>query len=191
MKRLSIAIALGAAMAAMLWIVRDDAPAFAEPASTPSAAKEASAGGTPDAAAVARSRKTVKMLDDIYKQTVVLITDKYVHDEDDFAAGSAAVALFDHVTKAGWHDVRLIDVTGQPYDDENVAKDEFEREGVKRLKSGENYFDQVVTDNRGPRLRAITPVPVVLQKCVMCHEHYRDARSGEPIGAISYSVAIE
>jgi hypothetical protein len=40
-------------------------------------------------------------------------------------------------------------------------------------------------------LRAITPVPVVMQKCVMCHEHYRDAKPGEAIGAISYSVPIE
>src|SRR5262245_46672918 len=32
----------------------------------------------PDPAAVARARKTVDMLDHVYKTTVVLITDKYV-----------------------------------------------------------------------------------------------------------------
>jgi hypothetical protein len=38
----------------------------------------------PSTEAVERTRKTVRMLDDVYKTTVVLITDKYVNDEDDF-----------------------------------------------------------------------------------------------------------
>ena len=65
-------------------------------------------------AALSRTRKQVRMLDDIYKTTVVLITDKYVHDKDDFPAGSAAVALFQAVEKNGWHKVRLLDAAGEP-----------------------------------------------------------------------------
>jgi hypothetical protein len=145
----------------------------------------------PDDAAVVRARKTVRMLDDVYKQTVVLITDKYVHDEDDFPAGSAAVALFDAISKKGWHQVRLIDVTGQPYDPKNVAQDDFEKEGVKQLQTGKDYFEQVVQRDGKPHLRAITPVPVVMEKCVMCHAHYEDAEPGAAIGAISYSIPIE
>ena len=53
-------------------------------------AEDKAAATKPKKAAVERSRKTVQLLDNIFKQTVVLITDKYVHDEDDFAAGSAA-----------------------------------------------------------------------------------------------------
>ena len=45
-------------------------------------------------------------------------------------------------------------------------------------------------DNRSV-LRAITPIPVVMDKCVMCHPHYADAKEGEPIGAISYTVPVE
>jgi hypothetical protein len=30
-----------------------------------------------------------------------------------------------------------------------------------------------------------------MKKCVMCHAHYADAKKGEPIGAISYTVPIE
>ena len=41
--------------------------------------------------AAERTRKTVKMLDDIYKTAVVLITDKYVESEDDFPAGTYRV----------------------------------------------------------------------------------------------------
>lgn len=144
-----------------------------------------------DKAAVKRAQKTVKMLDDIYKQTIVLITDKYVHDEDDFAAGSAAVLLFKNISKGGSHKVRLIDATGQPYEEANVAKDAFEKQGVERLKKGDALYEEVVDIDGKPHLRTLTPVPVVMDKCVMCHGHYADAKKGEPIGAISYIVPVE
>jgi hypothetical protein len=145
----------------------------------------------PDPAAVGRARKTARMLDNIYKQTVVLITDKYVNDEDDFAAGSAAVALFDSISKTGSHQVRLLDATGEPYEEKNVARDDFEREGIKKLKSGADWHEQVVQQDGKDQLRVITPIPVVMPKCVMCHEHYAQAKKGEPIGAISYTIPIE
>ena len=40
--------------------------------------------------AVERTRKTVRMLDDLYKTAVVAITTHYVNDTDDLSAGSAA-----------------------------------------------------------------------------------------------------
>ena len=141
--------------------------------------------------AVERTRKTVKMLDDIYKTAVVLITDKYVHDEDDFPAGSAAVAWFAAIKKQGWHEVRLLDATGEPYDDKNTARDAFDRAAIKHLKSGMEYYDQVEQKDGKRYLRAATPIPVVMKKCVMCHEHYADAKEGEPIGLLSYTVPIE
>ncbi|QDU45620.1 hypothetical protein Mal52_41150 [Symmachiella dynata] len=145
----------------------------------------------PDKAAVERSKKTVQMLDNIYKQTIVLITDKYVHDEDDFAAGSAAVLLFKNISDSGSHKVRLIDATGEPYEEKNVANDDFEREGIKRLKAGAKIHEQVVTVDGKHQLRTLTPVPVVMERCVMCHGHYADVKKGEPIGAISYTLPIE
>ena len=42
-----------------------------------------------------------------------------MNDESDLAAGSAAVALFDAIKKKGWHEVRLLDATGQPIEDKN------------------------------------------------------------------------
>lgn len=144
-----------------------------------------------DKEAVERARKNVKMLDNVYKQAVVLITEKYVEDEDDFSAGSAAVELFKRIEKSGSHKVRLIDATGEPYDPKNVAKSAFEKEGVKQLKSGKAYYDKVITRDGQPVLQAITPIPVVMDKCVMCHSHYKDAKKGEPIGALSYEFPIE
>ena len=140
---------------------------------------------------VDRARATVKMLDDVYKSVIVLITDKYVHTESDYPAGSAAVELFASVTKKGAQNVRLIDVTGAPYEEKNVAQDSFEKEGVKQLKAGKDYYEQVVEEDGKQYLRAVTAVPVVMQKCVMCHPHYEDAKKGEAIGAIVYKLPIE
>lgn len=154
-------------------------------------AKEKQTEKQPDKAAVARARKQVKMLDHIYKQAVVLITDKYVKKETDFAAGSAAVLLFKNVSKAGYHNVRLIDVSGKPYEPKNVAQDAFEKEGVKQLKAGKPYYEQIQTIKGKPYLRAVTSVPVVMKKCIMCHEHYAKVKKGAAIGAISYSIPIE
>jgi hypothetical protein len=178
MKRLAklfggVAIALGVAAAAISAETRKQDP---KPEADP---------------AVERARKFVRTVDDIYKRAIVLITDKYVHNEDDFPAGSAAVRLFEDISKGGSHQVRLIDVTGEPYVETNVAKTPFEKEGVKRLQGGESYFDQVAEAGGKRELRAMTAVPVVMQKCVMCHPHYKDVKPGAAIGAISYVVPIE
>ncbi|MFH1304536.1 MAG: DUF3365 domain-containing protein [Planctomycetota bacterium] len=145
----------------------------------------------PSKAAVDRTRKTVKMLDDIYKSAIVLITENYVNDENDLPAGSAFVALFQSMDKKGWHKVRLIDLTGEPYEPENVAKDDFEKQAAKQLKDGKAFVEQVVDKDGKPYLRAMTAVPVVMQKCVMCHPQYANAKKGAAIGAISYTLPIE
>lgn len=144
-----------------------------------------------DQAAVGRARKTVRMLDDVYKTAVVLITDKYVNDKKDFPAGRAAVKWFDEINKKGWHEVRIIDATGEPYSSKNVARDDFDKKGLQQLKAGKDSYDEVVQKDGKPYLRAITPIPVVMDKCVMCHPHYQKAKKGEPIGALTYTVPIE
>ncbi len=141
--------------------------------------------------AVERARQQVKMLDDIYKTSVVAITDKYVHKETDAPAIVVAMGLFDAMKKKGWHEVRLIDATGQPYDDDNVAKDEFEKAAVKALAGGKDYYEQVVKSGGEPRLRAATAVPVVMKKCTMCHENYKTAKSGAAIGVLTYDVPVK
>lgn len=141
--------------------------------------------------ALEHARKDVKMLDDVYKTAVVLITENYVNKDSDLPAGSAAKALFAAIEKKGWHQVRLIDVTGQPYNDENIAKDEFEKSAAARLKKGETYVDEVQVRDGKRVLRAATPIPVVLEKCVMCHDHYKDAPKGQAIGMLGYTVPIE
>jgi len=141
--------------------------------------------------AVELARHDVQMLDNVYKNAVVLITQHYVNDKDDLPAGAAAKALFAAVEKSGGHRVELIDVSGEPYNDENVANDKFERTAAEKLKSGESYYEEVQTRDGKRVLRAATPIPVVLEKCIMCHENYRGVEEGKPIGMLGYTVKIE
>jgi hypothetical protein len=154
------------------------------PASPPSKDK-------PDPAAVERSRKTVRMLDDIYKSAIVLITDKYVQDENAYPAGRAAIKWFSEISQKGSHKVQIIDATGDPVGRSNVAKDDFDKEGIKQLLAGKDYYDQIVEKEGKSYLRAITPVPVVMEKCTMCHENYKKVKKGAPVGALTYTVPIE
>ncbi|MCA9124426.1 MAG: DUF3365 domain-containing protein [Planctomycetaceae bacterium] len=141
--------------------------------------------------ALERTRDTVKMLDDVYKTAVVLITTHYVNDSDDLPAGSAAIALFEAIGKKGWHEVRLLDASGEPIEEKNSPKDEFEKAAVNQLKAGESWHEEVIKKDGKRFLRAATPIPVVLDKCVMCHENYKAAKKGEPIGALSYTIPIK
>ncbi len=141
--------------------------------------------------ALERTRDTVKMLDNVYKTAVVLITTHYVNDEDDLPAGTAAIALFEAVGKSGTHQARLLDASGEPIEDKNTAKDDFEKAAIKQLKAGESWHEEVVEKDGKRYLRAATPIPVVLEKCVMCHDNYKDFKKNEPIGAISYTIPIK
>jgi hypothetical protein len=145
----------------------------------------------PDPAAVERSRKTVRMLDDVYKSAIVLITDKYVKGKRDYPAGRAAIRWFAHITKTGSHEVRLIDATGEPYGPANVARDDFDSEGIKQLKAGKGYYEELIQAGGKSYLRAMTPVPVVMAKCTLCHENYKGVKGGQPVGALTYTMPIE
>ncbi len=140
--------------------------------------------------AVERARREVKMLDDIYKTAIVLVTEHYVKDDTSLAAGSAFKALFEAVGKKGWHEVRLVDATGHPYSDENLPKAGFEKDAIKQLLEGKPAVDKVVVEGEKKFLLAATAIPVVMEKCILCHENYKDAPEGKAIGALSYKVPI-
>ena len=87
-------------------------------------------------AAVKRTRKQIKMLDGIYKNAIVLVTTHFVEEESDMPAGTAFKKLFEVAKKEGWHEVRLLDATGDPYDAENVAESKFENGSSSRRTVG-------------------------------------------------------
>ena len=107
-------------------------------------------------------------------------------------AGTAFKQLFAMVEEKGWHKVRLLDATGEPYNDENAPRDAFEKAAIKQLNKGESYYEQVVANADGSRtLRAATAIPVVMKKCVMCHDNYDGLPKDRAIGALSYSIRVE
>lgn len=142
-------------------------------------------------AALARTRKQVKMLDDLYKTVIVMITENYVTEKSDLAAGAAFQHVFAAMKKAGHHEVRLLDATGDPYGEKNVARDEFEKAAIAALKAGKPGYEQVVEKDGQRYLRTATPIPVVMKKCTLCHPAYENAKPGEVIGSLSYTMLVE
>jgi hypothetical protein len=141
----------------------------------------------PDAA-VSRTREQVKMLDDLYKNAVVSITRRYVSNQDNEPAIKVAQDIFGAMKKQGWHSAKLVDSTGEPMDDANAPKTDFEKEAAREINSGKSYFDRVVGEGKDRRLLAATVVPVVMQKCADCHTH---KKVGEVLGFIRYDVPIK
>lgn len=142
----------------------------------------------PDKAAVERARETVKMIDDMNKGYVVHITDTYVKAQEGTPAAKVTKKVFAHMESKGWFSGRLIDATGEPANKVNVAKSDFEKEAVKQMKAGKQYYDEVGTKDGKPVLRAATIVPVVMDQCIVCHPGHK---KGELLGALIYELPIK
>ena len=142
----------------------------------------------PDKAAVARTRETVRMLDDIYKSAVVHITRTYVKAQERTPAARAAQLIFKDMASKGWHQAQLIDATGEPSNKANLPKTAFEKKAVQQLKNGKTYYEEVTDKDGKAVLRAATPVPAVMAACTNCHPHVKE---GQLMGAIVYELPIK
>ena len=149
--------------------------------------KDAARQKDPDPAAVERTRATVKLLDDVHKGYVITITDTYVKAQEKTPAAAVVKKVFSHLEKAGHGTGRLIDATGSPLREGNVAKTDFEKRAVAAIKGGKPYVDEVATKDGKPVLRAATVVPAVMPACVSCHPHVKE---GEVLGALVYELPI-
>ncbi len=139
-------------------------------------------------AAVERTRQQVKMLDDLYKTVVVLITEHYVNDPSILPAATASKALFAEMKKKGWHEVRLLGLTDVLINQENKPSDAFEKAAAMKLLAGEAGHEEVVEKGGKRYLRVATGVPVVMEKCIMCHANFKGNKGN--IGALSYTVLV-
>lgn len=139
--------------------------------------------------AVVRTRQHVEMLDTLYKTAIVLITDKYVTDPSKFSGASAAKALFDTMKEHGYHEVRLVGLTDTLINPGlNKPKDAFEEQAKQKLLNGEATHEEEVTLEGRRYLRKATAVPVVLERCVMCHANFRG--NDGAIGTLVYTVPL-
>lgn len=139
--------------------------------------------------ALDRAKKQAKMLDTLYKTAIVLITENYVTGKESLAAGDAFQALFKSMKDNGFHEVRLLDATGNAYDSDNDPKSEFEKKAVKALLAGKTIYEEIVTEKNQRYLLSATPIPVVMQKCTLCHSNYEGVKG--PIGALGLKIPVE
>ena len=139
--------------------------------------------------AVTRTRQQIHMLDTLYKTAVVLITDKYVTDPSKFSGASAAGALFQTMKDNGFHEVRLVGLTDVLINPAvNKPQDAFEEEAKHKLLSGEASHEEVATVDGKRYLRKATAVPVVMERCVMCHANFAGVEGA--IGSLVYKVPL-
>lgn len=138
---------------------------------------------TPAKMSLAQARQTVSMLNDLYVNAVVITHSTYVKDRATPPAALPARKVFAAMAQKGWPETRWLATTGRPFNPDANPKDQFERDAIAALKKGEARFERQV----GGNLRVATLVPLVDKSCQMCHT--KD-KVGDPIGGLSYTVAL-
>jgi hypothetical protein len=111
-----------------------------------------------------------------------------VDEDSDLAAGDAFQALFAVMKEKGYHEVRLLDGLGEPIDDDNLPQDDFEKAGIKAVLAGKTQHEAIETRDGKRVLRTVTTLPMVMAKCVMCHDNYEGQKI---VGGLGYTVPID
>ena len=137
-----------------------------------------------DDEALERTRAHVKMLDELYKNAVVSITNTY---KDGPPAAKVAKQVFAAMEKSGHHSARLVDATGSPLNEANVPRSDFEKRAEKVMRDGKPYYEEVVGAGADRRLLVATVVPAVLPRCATCH----GVKEGDLLGFIRYDIAVK
>lgn len=134
-------------------------------------------------AALNRARDQAKMLDSLYKNAVVSITNKY----DGPPAIKVAKEVFAAMEKDGWHKAKLVDASGMPQNEANLPQTPFEKRAAEVIKSGKPYYDEVEGSGADRKLFVATIVPAVTKKCATCH----GVSQGDLLGFIRYEIPVK
>ncbi|GAX62621.1 ribulose 1,5-bisphosphate carboxylase, large subunit [Candidatus Scalindua japonica] len=138
--------------------------------------------------AIKRGRQTVKMLDEMYKTFIVLVTDEYVKDETMFSALTISKKVFERMSAKGWYNARLLDATGDPHNPDNSARTKFERDAIEAFIDGKSFYEKVEKVDGVYYYKAATSVSIVTDGCTICHPHNKQ---GDLLGGISYSFPLD
>ena len=133
--------------------------------------------------ALERTREQVKMLDELYKNAVVSITNKY----DGPPAIKVAKDVFAAMEKSGWHKAKLVDASGSPQNEANLPQTDFEKRAAEAMRAGKPYFEEVTGTDSRRKLYAATVVPAVTKKCAKCH----GVNDGDLLGFIRYEIPVK
>lgn len=161
-------------------------PAFAQQAASkpaqeaPAAAKEQ---GKEDPAVTA-ARRQVQMLDALYKNAVVSITERYKQGQP---AIMVAKDVFEAMHQGKYHSAKLVDATGTPLGEKNDPQTPFEKKAAEAMQGGKDYLEEVVGEGKERKFLAATRVPAVHKRCAECH----GVKEGELLGFIRYELPLE
>jgi hypothetical protein len=133
--------------------------------------------------AVKRTREQVKMLDELYNNAVVSITNKY----DGPPAIKVAKDVFAAMEKSGWQRAKLVDASGSPQNEANLPQTDFEKRAAAAILAGKPYFEEIEGIGPGRKLYAATVVPAVTKKCAKCH----GVSEGDLLGFIRYEIPVK
>ncbi len=133
-------------------------------------------------AALERTREQVKMLDALYKNAVVSVTNRY----DGPPAIKMAKDVFEAMEKGNFHRAKLVDASGSPQNEANLPKTPFEKRAEKVIRSGKPYYDEVTGTGKDRVLSVATVVPAVTAKCAKCH----GVKEGDLLGFIRYEIPV-
>ncbi|MBC8555908.1 MAG: hypothetical protein H8D23_40360 [Candidatus Brocadiales bacterium] len=134
------------------------------------------------------ARQTVKMLDEMYKTFIVLITDEYVKDETMFSALTVSKKVFEKMSSKGWYKAKLLDATGDPHNPENSPRTKFERDAIEAFIDGKSFYEKVEKIDGVYYYQAATSVSIVTDGCTICHPHNKH---GDLLGGISYTFLLD
>jgi hypothetical protein len=134
--------------------------------------------------AVTAARRQVQMLDALYKNAVVSITERYQRGQP---AIMVAKDVFEAMHKGKYHSARLVDATGSPLGETSEPATPFEKKAAKAMQDGKDYLEEVVGEGKERKFLAATRVPAVHKRCAECH----GVEEGDLLGFIRYELPLD
>lgn len=138
--------------------------------------------------AVKRARRMVKILDEMYKTFIVLITDEYVEDDTMFSALTVSKKVFEKMSTKGWYKARLLDATGDPHNPENSPRTKFERDAIEAFINGKSFYERTEEIGGEYYYKAAASVSIVTNGCTICHPYNKH---GDLLGGFSYTFPLD
>ena len=107
-----------------------------------------------------------------------MIAQHYVNDEDSIPAATSFEKPFEATEQRGWHKVRLLDATGEPSNDQNIAEDTSEKPATTKILAGDSCDKPVQVQRETKHLLVAVQIPLVFVNCTMCHDKYENVTKG-------------
>lgn len=127
------------------------------------------------------ARRSVQMLSDFYRESLLDLHVTYVHDGMPPSA-TVIKQLFARMTAKGWPVARWMSVNGRPLNPDNVPHNRWELEAGRQVRHGGQLVERV---ERG-QYQALVAVPFT-GPCLKCHWGDQEA---DYRGAISFTVPV-